>query len=383
MDKQRYNFFLRKQNFWEYKYAIMTIFPLSCTYSKFYYYLCTISVNEMRIVRALAIIATLLVTALADAGAQENTEIEIEVGDKDCYKAFNHLDLAINVGTTGIGFELATPIGEYVMLRAGFDYMPRFTVKMNFGIQVGDDPTTSQSKFEKMQSMLEQFTGFEVNNSVDMIGKPTFYNFKLLVDVYPFKNNKKWHFTGGFYWGNSQIAEAYNTTEDMPSLMAVQIYNHMYEYFTVINEEYGDYNYVYEPFYDDYYIDPDMGDQMREKFENYGRMGINMGTKKDGTAYIMEPDENGMAKAKVKANSFKPYLGFGYGTTMDRKKSYKISFDCGVLFWGGTPQVITHDGTDLINDMSHVKGKVGTYVDIIEQFKVYPVINFRIAKTLF
>ena len=26
MDKQRYNFFLRKQNFWEYKYAIMTIF---------------------------------------------------------------------------------------------------------------------------------------------------------------------------------------------------------------------------------------------------------------------------------------------------------------------------------------------------------------------
>lgn len=322
------------------------------------------------------------VAAVGSQAQTEGNEAFIELGDKDCYKAFHHLDLAITAGTTGIGIELATPIGEYVMLRAGFDYMPRFTVDMNFGIQVGDDPTTSQSKFEKMQGMLEQITGFEVNNSIDMKGKPTFYNFKLLADVYPFKN-KKWHLTGGFYWGNSTIAEAYNTTEDMPSLMAVQIYNHMYEYFTEVDEEYGDYKYINEPFYEDYYIDPDMGDQMREKFEGYGRMGINMGKKKDGTDYIMEPDENGMAKAKVKANSFKPYLGFGYGTTMDRDKRYKISFDCGVLFWGGTPQVITHDGTDLVDDMSYVKGEPGDYVDIIKVFKVYPVINFRIAKTLF
>ena len=49
----------------------------------------------------------------------------------------------------------------------------------------------------------------------------------LLVDVFPFKNNKHWHFTAGFYWGNSTIGKAYNTTEDMPSLVAVGIYNNM------------------------------------------------------------------------------------------------------------------------------------------------------------
>lgn len=331
----------------------------------------------MKSIKRIVAITACLLTATTFWGqdATGAKETDIVVGDKDCYDAFKHLDLAITVGTTGVGVELATPVGEYVMLRAGFDYMPRFTVDMNFGIQVGEDPSTSQSKFENLQGLLEQYTGFDVNNSIDVKGKPTFYNFKLLVDVYPFKNNKKWHFTGGFYWGTSQIARAYNTTEDMPTLMAVQIYNHAYEY--LLAETYID-----EPIYDDYYIDPEVGDEMKEKFTNYGRMSIVMGTMKDGSTYYMEPDENGMVKTRVKANSFKPYLGFGYGTHMDRKKEYTISFDCGVLFWGGTPEVLTHDDIDLA-EMEHVRGKVGDYVDIIKAFKVYPVLNFKISKTLF
>ncbi len=37
---------------------------------------------------------------------------------------FNHLGAGVGVGTTGITFELATPITSFVQMRAGVSYMP-------------------------------------------------------------------------------------------------------------------------------------------------------------------------------------------------------------------------------------------------------------------
>ena len=99
---------------------------------------------------------------------------------------------------------------------------------------------------------------------------------------------------------------------------------------------------------------------------------------------MMEPDENGMAKATVKVNSFKPYLGIGYGGRLFKKSDkYHIAVDCGVLLWGGTPSIITHDGTDMVHDLENIKGKVGDYIDLLTAFKVYPVLNVRFTKSLF
>ena len=53
---------------------------------------------------------------------------------------FSHLDLSVNVGTSGIGFDLATPIGNYVQLRAGYEFMPGFHVGINFPVEVGGEP---------------------------------------------------------------------------------------------------------------------------------------------------------------------------------------------------------------------------------------------------
>ena len=309
-------------------------------------------------------------------------------------KYFNHLDIALTAGTTGVGIEFASPIGDMVQLRTGFAYMPEFRPIMNFGVQIGDDPKQSDSKFKEMSGALEKITGHKVNNSVDMIGDPNFYNWSLLVDVRPFKNNKHWHFTAGFYLGPSVIANSYNTTEDMPSLMAVGIYNKLYNYFD--NETYYD-----EPLFgegnDAIFIDPEIGDKLYDKLSNYGRMGMNMGIyKKDiydqagnlihkkGDKYVMTPDENSMVKAELKANMFKPYIGFGYGGKLSKKndRAY-ISFDCGVMSWGGTPNLITHDGTDLIHDVENIRGKIGDYVNFTSCMKVFPVLNLRISYRLF
>ena len=308
----------------------------------------------------------------------------------DAIRPFNHLDLGLTAGSTGIGLELATPINKWMQVRTGFSYMPNIHPIVNFGVQVGDDPTTSQSKFEKMSDLLEGMVGHEVKNSIDMEGDPNFYHWNVMVDFFPFKNNRHWHITAGFFLGPSTVATAYNTTEDMTSLIAVDMYNNMYEYFT--NETYID-----QPIYGEMFIDPEIGDRMKAKLERYGRMGMPMGKYKHditdaegniihakGDPYIMMPDENSMVRAKIKVNSFKPYLGVGYKGKLSKKDDrLHIAFDGGVMMWGGTPSLITHDGTDLINDVVDVPGKIGKYCDAISSFKVYPVLNLRLIYRLY
>ena len=355
-------------------------------------------------------------------------------------QAFNHLDLSLTTGTTGLGIDVATPIGDYLQLRTGFSFMPHFSHTMHFGVQVGDDPATSQSKFERLSGLLTNFTGNKVDNQVDMLAVPTYWNWNLMVDIKPFRN-KHWHFTAGFYLGNRQIGKAYNITEDMPSLMAVGIYNNLYEkaiYFQPYLNV-GDQNLMV----------PDIA---IGRFYRWGRMAIHLGeythdvyyeedehfpadgrwaevdgqwvaveayreivdwdnpeevarfdalpwtdkTTNDvmhhagdvkhhkGDAYRMVPDEDSMAKAWAYVNRFKPYLGFGYGgRLMKNDDRWNISFDCGILFWGGKPDIVTHDGTDLVNDVENIGGKVGDYVDFISKFKAFPVLNLRITRRLF
>ena len=313
-------------------------------------------------------------------------------------KAFSHLDLSVTMGTTGIGLDLATPIiSDILQVRTGIEVMPHIEKRLHFDIQSFDvNGKVMETKFDKMADLLEQFTGYRADPQVDMVCKPTYWNFKLLFDVFPFRN-KHWHLTAGFHWGPSKIGEAINSLEDVPSLMAVNIYNNIYD--QAIQGL---------PIYQDFTL---TGDQRRKLRDEYGRMGIRMGTYKnlyltdvefddDGNemevfrldengnkipmTYTMVPDKDCTVSAKAYVNSFKPYLGFGYGGNLSRKDDrYKISFDAGVMFWGGTPDIITHDGVNLSKDVTDIGGKVGRYVDLISGVKAFPVLNVRITRRLF
>lgn len=322
------------------------------------------------------------------------TTVQAQVSNEEkTSQAFRHLDISLTAGTTGIGFDLATPIvSDLVQLRAGFDIMPRWEKKMHFDIQSFDaDGNVVSQKFDRLSSLMYDVTGYKVDANIDMIGKPTYWNVKLLVDVFPFRN-KHWHFTAGFYWGPSKIAEAYNTTEDAPSLFAVGMYNHLYQ------NAWNNYNGIYTPLYElNEDTDIMLDGEIRDKLLQYGRMGIHVGDyvrdiydadgnliHHEGEPYRMEPDENSMVRATAKVNSFKPYLGFGYGGRLIKgNDNYHVSFDCGLLFWGGTPDCFTHDGTNLTKDVRNISGKVGTYVDLMSDFKVFPVLNLRLTKKIF
>lgn len=308
-------------------------------------------------------------------------------------KPFGNLDLGVTLGTTGIGFDVAMPVHDMVKLRTGFEFMPRFNMDLNFGVEsFGEDGIPTGSSIDRMSEVLYGLTGFKVDQNITMKTKPTMWNFKFLVDVYPFKNNKHWHVTAGFHWGPSKIGEAVNAIEDSPSLFAVGMYNHLYDV------AYQDWVLgIPTPIITTNTTGPVYMDPMIEKqLTSMGQMGIPLGTfthdmtdaygveHKQGDTYYMEPNENSMVYADATTNSFKPYVGFGYeGRLIKGNDDYHIGFDAGVMFWGGTPSIITHEGVNLSKDVENIGGKVGDYVKFVKGVKAFPVLNLRITRTIF
>lgn len=351
-------------------------------------------------IRFLLAIAT--ITFCTTATHAEGTTIQLLSSDddnsgSDSYvvvkdnKILNHLDLGVTLGTTGIGIDAAMPLGDYVKVRAGFTYMPKFTVPFHFDLMsyTSDGSAVSQSTFDNAKTLLDNLAGFEVNQRVTINGKANMYMFKLLFDIYPFKTNKHWNVTAGFYIGNKKVGTAINDIVEAPTLVAVGIYNGLYDYVTTTD-------FIAEPIYDTYYLDPDVADVLKEKFESYGRMGIHAGyfshdiyddegnlVHAKGDPYLMEPDSDGTVSAKAIVNAFRPYLGLGYNTTLDKAKRLSFSVEAGALFWGGSPKIITHEGVDLLSDVENVSGRLNDYLEIFDALTVYPVLNFRISYAIF
>lgn len=313
------------------------------------------------------------------------------------FKPFKQLDFGVTLGTTGLGFDIAMPVHDIVKLRTGFEVMPRFNYNMHFFVASYDPDSpeeqaaVSDDDFSKMTELLYNLTGFKVDQTGIMKCKPTLWNFKFLVDVYPFKN-KHWHVTAGFHWGPSKIAEAVNAQEDSPSLFAVGMYNHLYDVAykdwvlgiptpIITTETTGA-----------VYLDP----IIEQKLIDMGQIGIPVGTfthdvvdvngklHQEGEMYYMLPNENSMVTVNARTNSFKPYLGFGYeGRLIKGNDNYHVGFDAGVMFWGGTPSIITHEGIDLAKDIDDLVIQNAKYIDFVKGVKVFPVLNFRLTRRIF
>lgn len=81
-----------------------------------------------KIIRAISVMVLMLASVSVSAG-----------GPGDLY-LFNHLGIGAHVGTTGFGFEAATPITKWVTLRGGVTIMPG--IKFNTDIDGTYDAET-------------------------------------------------------------------------------------------------------------------------------------------------------------------------------------------------------------------------------------------------
>ena len=315
---------------------------------------------------------------------------EVGVREAQCTDIWRP-EVGVTLGSTGIGVQGGVMIGEALRIRGEASVMARFEHTMHFDVQVGEQNESKydangqrrETKFDRLSKKLKEVTGYEVDEQVDMVGKPTYWNVGLLVDWFPFKQNRHWYVTGGVMYGNRIIAEAVNSIHDAATLVGVNFYNNMYQ---KIEEGEPIMEVNQRPIYLDV--------EQEEKILSYGRMGIHVGdykydqtttdgtvTAKAGQAYLMEPDEDCTVSATIHVNRWKPYLGIGYqGRLLKGNDQFMIGFDGGVLFWGGTPSIVTHDGTNLSKDVDNIRGKVGDYVDLISSFKVMPVLRVTLSK---
>ncbi|MCR4921380.1 MAG: hypothetical protein K5945_06685 [Bacteroidaceae bacterium] len=323
----------------------------------------------------------------------------------------DHLDLGVTLGTTGIGADIAMPVGDYVRLRTGFTVMPHFTLTSNFGIEM-NGMTFNDSQRRRMKDLMRNFTGTEMQDNVDMDMQPTWSNFKFLVDVFPIPNNKHWNVTFGFYAGPSRIGKALNAEDAAPTLAAVNIYNSLYNKACK-----GESMLQYEDSHGVMH-DASLPPGFDDRLISYGMMGMPLGHFADGEKAMMVPNANYSAKAEMCVNKFRPYIGLGYNTSLSPDGKWKLSVDGGVMFWGGKPHVyvdnvyklksveeddtyyyydttwlrkddyttfedVTPQRIDLTRDVSDVRGKVGDMVKMAKKFTCYPMLSITFSRTIF
>ena len=315
---------------------------------------------------------------------------------------FNHMDLGVNVSSTGIGADITMPVGDFVRLRTGFTYMPKFKINSNFNVDFMGE--MDDDKLRRMKDMMSYFTSEPMKDNIDMQLRPTWTQFKFLVDIMPFKNNKHWNVTVGFYAGPSTIGEALNDPSGNTTLVGVNMYNSMY-----IKACKGEPMFRYEDSNGNYHSFDVEG--LDARLIEARMMGAYMGKFPDGSRAVMVPDKNNQAKAELCVSKFRPYLGLGYTTALSRDHRFNLAVDAGVMFMGGSPSVyidnvyrvdssepfdmISWDNEkfdwveqepmriDLTRDVTDVPGKVGDMVNTIKKFKCWPVVSITFSHSLF
>lgn len=176
-----------------------------------------------------------------------------------------------------------------------------------------------------------------LTDDVDIQAKSNIFDVKLLADFYPIKKSS-FHITVGAFIGNGDIATVTNTSM-----------------------------FIKDP-------------------KKYGKLGLKMGD------YRLTSDKNGYAYADVKVNSFKPYVGIGFGRAVPKKSRVSVSFDLGVKFWGkpGLGADTKDDwGNEFYHKFTYSDLNEDDYEDVRDAFEiaekviVFPVLNIRINGRIF
>ena len=110
---------------------------------------------------------------------------------------FNSLSIGANIGTTGWGIDIATPIGQHLSLRAGVTIMP------NFSYSDDVDVTVDNYNYD---------TSMEVEG---IIGRTAG---EVLLNVYPFKRSS-FFISGGAVFGGDKLIKIKGHSEELVDLM--------------------------------------------------------------------------------------------------------------------------------------------------------------------
>lgn len=249
---------------------------------------------------------------------------------RDDKNFFNHLSVGAGVGTNGISVEVGTTVLPFIAVRAGVDIMPKFAYSDKLSI---DQP----SDWNSLAPIVKNAYLPSNNWDVELEGSMKSVSGKLLFDIYTGKNSL-FHFTVGAFFGGKELI---NVKARGEALAALETYNRDVE------------NGI-----------PGVG---TEKFMAEGyELGVNQGR----------------ANIAVETKGFKPYLGFGVGRTVPRKR-IGCKFEMGAMFWGSPKLKDVYKGEYITKESFKDGSDVRDAFDIIDKVSVYPTLKLSIFGRIF
>ena len=267
------------------------------------------------------------VAFLTAAGAQAQNTDKLHAEDG----LFNHLSVGISTGLTGAGIDVAMPVHKLVTVRAGLS-----------GWDLGDvsfKAINTATEIDQIQLVEDDAVRqSQMVDKVELAVKPNFWNFYILGEVHPFKN-QPFYFSAGVYFGSKNFIHFRNTNDGALDFL--------YD----ANQKVADYNNVYHT--------------------NYPPIGLKFGD------YVFTADENGNIDVRMKTNAVKPYLGIGFGQHLAKKHRVSLAVDAGLLFWG-TPKFVLNNGVEI-----NSSGRNSGVASALSWLKAWPNLQVRLAYKIF
>lgn len=275
-------------------------------------------------IRKLFIFFAMLLTATGTE-AQNTDKLHAEDG------LLNHLSVGLTTGLTGVGIDVAMPVHRLVTVRAGISGWGIGNIKFK-AINTATEITEMQMVEE------EAVKRARLVDKVELAAKPNFWNFFVLGEVHPFKN-QPFYFSAGLFFGSQNFINFRNTNEGALGFL----------YYA--NQLVGDYNRIFRT--------------------NYPPIGLKFGD------YVFTADENGNIDVNMKMNAVKPYIGVGFGQHFAKKHRVSLALDAGLLFWG-TPKFMLNNDTEIKSS-----GRNSGISGALSWLKAWPNLQIRVAYKIF
>ncbi|MDD7251952.1 MAG: hypothetical protein PUH21_08095 [Prevotellaceae bacterium] len=207
----------------------------------------------MKSLRGMMLLATIVVYTSLQAQKVEN------------FGVFRHIGAGVSVGTEGIGFNVASPVTDYLELGMGINFMPGIKIKGDVDMNINTS------------TIPPQLAGIVPSTStVNIKGDLARTTLDFKASVYPFGTKNALFVVAGFSFGGKKIAKLTGHSDliqDHPELRPYIVAN----------------------------VDK----------------------------YDLEFDENGDVKGDVRVNAFRPYLGLGYGRQVPKHRvGFRVEMGC-------------------------------------------------------
>lgn len=272
------------------------------------------------------------------------------VSAQDNMEGFRHLSVGAEAGLHGFGVELAMPVQKHFVFKAGCNLSPSDGL---LGTDISIDTKNLADAQRHLENTYHQtFTNrFKDKSTVSAGLEFGLFNFKAMLNVYPFRNSR-FYLAGGAYYSVPGYGDE--------SLVAVCGKTSKEDW-----------------------------DALKELNEKAAGVGISetyaMELELGGRKYtITEKDGRGSIRADFKVDPLKYYVGAGLGRCIPNGP-LGFQFEVGAMIYQNS--VLTCQGEEIrsLGDAlnGELSGDVKEIIDYADKYPVYPQVTLRLSFRLF